>query len=166
VKGFKVEVKEKEGDSTRRVTFSVPSNLVARVAKFSPIRSFGGDIHTDWDGDVTPRDILDAAAESAPGKPGVIKKGNDTIEVMAEGTALEITIRDDRRELLGRPADQPEGDPRAHRRARAGRRGGRQGRGQGSHDHGRAEIGLVIPSGAGSDRAAVILRNPPFAMSS
>jgi hypothetical protein len=95
VKGFKVEVREKEGDSTRRVSFSVPSNLVARVAKFSPIRRFGGDIHTDWDGDVTPRDLLDAAAESAPGKPGVIKKGNDTIEVMAEGTALAITIRDD-----------------------------------------------------------------------
>jgi len=95
VKGFKVEVREKEGDSTRRVSFSVPSNLVARVAKFSPIRRFGGDIHTDWDGDVTPRDLLDAAAESAPGKPGVIKTGNDTIEVMAEGTALAITIRDD-----------------------------------------------------------------------
>jgi hypothetical protein len=95
VKGFKVEVREKEGDSTRRVTFSVPSNLVARVAKFSPIRRFGGDIHTDWDGDITPRDILNAARESAPGKPGIIKKGNDTIEVFAEGTALDITVRDD-----------------------------------------------------------------------
>lgn len=95
VKGFKVEVREKEGDSTRRVTFSVPSNLVARVARFSPIRRFGGDIHTDWGGDVTPRDILNAAADSAPGKPGVIKKGNDTIEVTAEGMALDINVRDD-----------------------------------------------------------------------
>lgn len=95
VKGFKVEVKEREGDSTHRVTFSVPSGLVSRVAKLSPIRRFGGEIHTDWDGDVTPRDILNAASESAPGKPGIIKKGNNTIEVLAEGTALEITIRDD-----------------------------------------------------------------------
>jgi hypothetical protein len=95
VKGFKVEVREKEGDSTRRVTFSVPSNLVARVARFSPIRRFGADIHTDWGGDVTPRDILNAAAESAPGKPGTIKKGNDTIEVMADGMALDINVRDD-----------------------------------------------------------------------
>src|SRR5512145_498532 len=79
VKGFKVEVKEREGDSTHRVTFSVPSGLVSRVAKFSPIRRFGGEIHTDWDGDVTPRDILNAASESAPGKPGIIKKGNNTI---------------------------------------------------------------------------------------
>jgi hypothetical protein len=95
VKGFKVEVKEREGDSTHRVTFSVPSSLVARVAKLSPIRRFGADIHTDWEGDVTPRDILNAAAESAPGRPGVIKKNDHTIEVMADGSALDITIRDD-----------------------------------------------------------------------
>ncbi|HLN80812.1 MAG TPA: hypothetical protein VK389_06840 [Thermoanaerobaculia bacterium] len=95
VKGFKVEVKEREGDSTRRVTFSVPANLVARVAKLSPIRRFGGDIRKDWDGDITPREILDAAAGSAPGKPGVIKRGNNTIEVLAEGTALAIDIKDD-----------------------------------------------------------------------
>jgi len=95
VKGFKVEVKEREGDSTHRVTFSVPSSLVARVAKLSPIRRIGADIHADWKGDVTPRDILNAAAESAPGRPGVIKKDNHTIEVMAAGSALEIAIRDD-----------------------------------------------------------------------
>lgn len=95
VKAFKVEVKEREGDSTRRVTFSVPSNLVARVAKLAPIRSFGADVRADWHGDVTPRDILAAADESAPGRPGVIEKGDDRIEVMAEGTALAITIRDD-----------------------------------------------------------------------
>ena len=95
VKGFKVEVKEREGDSTHRVTFSVPSNLVARVAKLSPIHSIGGDIRADWEGDVTPQDILSAAAESAPGRPGVIKKDDKTIEVVAQGTALDITIRDD-----------------------------------------------------------------------
>src|SRR5687768_4836283 len=95
VKGFKVEVKEREGDSIRRVSFSVPANLVARVAKLSPIRRFGAEIQTDWDADVTPRDILNAAAESAPGRPGVIKKDHETIEVTAEGTALNIVIRDD-----------------------------------------------------------------------
>ena len=95
VRGFKVEVKERDGDSTHRTTFSVPSSVVARVAKFSPIRRFGGDIHTDWDGDITPRDLLNAAAESGPGKPGIIKKGSKTIEVLAEGNALAITIRDD-----------------------------------------------------------------------
>jgi hypothetical protein len=95
VKGFKVEVKEREGDKTHRVSFSVPSNLVARVAKLSPIRRFGADMHADWEGDVSPRDILNAAAESAPGKPGVIRKDDNTIEVLAQGAVLDIVIRDD-----------------------------------------------------------------------
>jgi hypothetical protein len=95
VKGFRVDVKETQNGSTHRVTFSVPSNLVARVAKLSPIRRFGANIHGNWEGDVTPKDVLNAAAESSPGKPGIIKKDNNTIEVMAEGTALDITIRDD-----------------------------------------------------------------------
>lgn len=95
VKGFKVEVREREGDTTRRVTFSVPSNLVARVAKLSPIRRFGSEIHGDWNDDVTPREILDAAAGSAPGKPGVIKRNGNTIEVLAQGTALDIDIKDE-----------------------------------------------------------------------
>jgi hypothetical protein len=96
VRGFQVEVREREGDSTHRVSFSVPASLVARVAKFSPIRRIGGDIRGDWGhGDVTPQEILAAAAESQPGKPGVIQKGNDTIEVMAEGTALSIDVKDD-----------------------------------------------------------------------
>ncbi len=96
VKGFKVEVKEREGDSIHRVTFSVPSSLVARVAKFSPIRRFGADLHGNWDsGEITPREILSAAGESRPGKPGVIKKNDHTIEVVAEGSALDITVRDD-----------------------------------------------------------------------
>jgi hypothetical protein len=96
VKGFKVEIKERDGDSTRRVSFSLPSSLVARVAKLSPIRRFGADLHGNWDrGDITPRQILDAAAQSAPGRPGVIKKEDHTIEVMAEGSALDIVVRDD-----------------------------------------------------------------------
>lgn len=95
VKGFKVEIREREGDSTRRVSFSVPSNLVARVAKLSPIRRFGADLNVDWDSDdVSPREILDAAAGSAPGRPGVIQKDDKTIEVEAVGTALDIRIRD------------------------------------------------------------------------
>ena len=96
MKGFKVEMKEREGDSTHRVTFSLPSSLVARVAKLSPIRRFGADLHGSWDSsDITPRQILDAAGQSAPGRPGVIKKEDHTIEVMAEGSALDIVFRDD-----------------------------------------------------------------------
>ena len=95
VKAYLVEVRQRDGDSTRRVSFTIPTNLIARIAKFAPVDSIGGDLRADWGrGDVTPRDILDAASESAPGKPGVIKKDEYTIEVMADGAALDITIKD------------------------------------------------------------------------
>ena len=96
VKGFKVDVRETENGSTHRVSFSVPSSLVARIAKMTPIRRFGADFHGKWDdSEVSPREILDAAAESSPGKPGVIKKDDKTIEVTADGNALQIVVRDD-----------------------------------------------------------------------
>jgi hypothetical protein len=96
VKGFRVDVRETEGGSTHRVSFSVPSSLVARIAKMTPIRRFGADFHGRWDdGEVNPREILDAAASSSPGKPGVIQRNGHTIEVTAEGTALNIVVKDD-----------------------------------------------------------------------
>jgi hypothetical protein len=95
VKAYRVEVKEREGASTRSVSFSIPTNLIARIAKFAPVDRIGGDLRADWGrGDVTPKDVLDAAAQSAPGKPGVIKRADYTIEVTPDGAALEITIKD------------------------------------------------------------------------
>jgi hypothetical protein len=95
VKAYRVEVREKDGDATRHASFTVPTNLVARIAKFAPIDKIGGELRADWGrGDVTPKDVLDAAAEAAPGKPGVIKRNDYTIEVTPDGAALEITIKD------------------------------------------------------------------------
>jgi len=96
IKGFRVEVRAKDGDSTRRFSFDIPSNLVARIAKLAPVEAIGGDVRTDWGkGDVSPRQILDAAKESEPGKPGVIKKDESVIEVQADGDVLEIDVKDD-----------------------------------------------------------------------
>lgn len=96
IKGFRVEVRSKDGDATRKVAFDIPSNLVARIAKMAHLESIGGDVRAEWGkGDVTPRQILDAAEQSAPGKPGVIKKDDATIEVLADGEALEIDVKDD-----------------------------------------------------------------------
>lgn len=96
IRGFRVEVRSKDGDATRKVAFDIPSNLVARIAKMAHLESIGGDVRAEWGkGDVTPRQILDAAEESAPGKPGVIKKDDATIEVLADGEALEIDVKDD-----------------------------------------------------------------------
>ena len=96
IKGFHVEVRARDGDSTRHVSFDVPSNLLARIAKLAHLEKIGGDVRAEWSkGDVTPRDILDAAEESGPGKPGVIKKDDATIEVVADGEALEIDVKDE-----------------------------------------------------------------------
>lgn len=95
VKGFKVEVQEKENGSLRRVSFSIPSNLVARVAKLAPIERFGADINADWDDDdVSPREILEAADRSEPGKPTLIEKNDKKIEVQGLGNIVEIRVRD------------------------------------------------------------------------
>jgi hypothetical protein len=96
IKGFRVDVRAKDGDSTRRFSLDIPSNLVARIAKLAPVAAIADDARTDWGkGDVTPRQILDAADESEPGKPGVIKKDDTTIEVQADGSVLEIDVKDE-----------------------------------------------------------------------
>ena len=96
VRAYRVEVRERDGGSTRHVSFTIPTNFVARIAKLVPIDSIGGDLRADWGrgGDVTPRDILDAAAASTPEKAGLIKRDDYTIEVTPDGPALEIVIKD------------------------------------------------------------------------
>ena len=95
VRGYRVEVREKDGDATRRLSFTVPVKLLSGVARLSPIDRFGGRFDTDWDGhDLTAREILDAADRSAPGKPGVIEKDDTRIQVAGEGSALQISVED------------------------------------------------------------------------
>jgi hypothetical protein len=96
VKAYRVDVREKEGDHIKKVTFTIPSNLIARVAKLSPVDRIGGNIHADWDGeDVSAQDLLDAAAQSTPDMPGRIERSGKKIDVTAEGTAISIQVVDD-----------------------------------------------------------------------
>ena len=96
IQGFHVEVRSRDGDATRKVSFDVPSNLVARIARMAHLDSFGPDARAEWArGEVTPREILDAAGNTEPGKPGVIHKGDATIEVVADGEALEVDVKDE-----------------------------------------------------------------------
>jgi hypothetical protein len=96
VSGYRIEIEKSEGGSRKHVSFTVPITLVARIASFVPFADIGADARNNWSGgEVTPHDILIAADESAPGKPGVISKGNAKIEVASEGSALEIVARDD-----------------------------------------------------------------------
>jgi hypothetical protein len=95
IKEFRVEVRNKDGDSNRRATFTVPTNLIARLVKLAHLESLGGDIATDWgQGDVSVRDVLEAADRSEPGKPSVIEKGDSKIEVAADGDLLSIDVKD------------------------------------------------------------------------
>ena len=96
VKGYRVEVREKDGDTTRKVTFTVPSNLVARIVRLTPFSNIGMDINADLnDHDLTPREILDAADRSEPGKPVSVEVDNGTVEVMAEGSVIDLSVKDD-----------------------------------------------------------------------
>jgi hypothetical protein len=94
--GFRVEVQKTEGGSRKHVSFHIPISVVARAASLIPVSNFGGDWGSDWsDGNLTARDILDAADKSAPGKPAEIERGRKRIEVTAEGAAVEIVVKDE-----------------------------------------------------------------------
>ncbi len=96
IQGFRVEVRSRDNGNTKTMAFDVPSNLLARIAHLAPLKEIGGDIRSDWArGDVTPREILDAAEKSEPGKPEILKKDDATIEVQSDGEALEIDVKDD-----------------------------------------------------------------------
>ena len=91
IKGYRVEVRERDGDTTRKVSFSVPSNMIARIVRLAPVSSFGVDMRANWDDhDVTPRKILDAADRSEPGKPGVIDLDRGSIEVGKEADMVLV----------------------------------------------------------------------------
>jgi hypothetical protein len=95
IKGYRVEIQKEEGGTRKHVSFTIPIVTVARIASFLPM-----GVHGNWDsdwgkGDVTGKDILEAARESAPGKPGVIERNGNRIEVLADGFALDITVKDD-----------------------------------------------------------------------
>jgi hypothetical protein len=95
LRGFRVEVQKREGASRKHISFHVPIALVARVASLVPMADFGEDWRSGWSEGVTPRDILDAAGRSAPGKPGEIERNHARIEVTADGPALEIVVKDE-----------------------------------------------------------------------
>ena len=95
IKEFKVEVRQREGDATRHLSFKVPTTLISRIAKLSHLDEVGGHLTTDWgDGNVRVQDILEAADKSEPGKPGVIEKGDSKIEVTDEHGTLVIHVKD------------------------------------------------------------------------
>lgn len=97
IKGFRVDVKKKDGDEVRRVSFNVPVALLAQLTRIAHLDDdFDRDIRRAWDDkDITPREILDAADESEKGKPAVIKRDDATIEVGTSGDNIVIDVKKD-----------------------------------------------------------------------
>ncbi len=99
VRAFRVEVKKKDGDETRHLTFNVPVALLAQMTRLAHLENFESDMRREFEkGEITPRQILDAADESEEGengKPGVIKKDETTIEVRKDGSAIRIDVKDE-----------------------------------------------------------------------
>lgn len=95
IRGYRVEIEKTRGAERKHLSLSIPIAAVARIASLIPVSNIGRDWDSDWgNGGVTGRDILDAAAGSAPGKPGVIERDGNRIEVTADGPALEIVVKD------------------------------------------------------------------------
>jgi hypothetical protein len=97
IRGFRVEVRQTEGDETRTFHFNVPVSLLAQLTRLAKIDdALDGDIRAAWDREeITPRAILEAADASAPDKPGVIETDDAKVEVRSEGDAILIDVEDD-----------------------------------------------------------------------
>jgi|SRR6187200_1118871 len=99
IRAFHVQVKKKDGGETRTLSFNVPVGLLAQLTRLAHIENFESDLQREFEkGEITPREILDAADESEEGpdgKPGVIKKDDATIEVRKDGSAIRIDVQDD-----------------------------------------------------------------------
>jgi CelD/BcsL family acetyltransferase involved in cellulose biosynthesis len=98
IRGYRVEISKTEtgGGGRKHVAFTVPMSALARIASLAPVSDIGGNAKADWgEGQVTARDILDAAERSKPGEPGIIEKDHKKIEVQADGAAIEIHVTDD-----------------------------------------------------------------------
>lgn len=97
IKGFRVEVKTKDGDETRKLSIPVPVSLLAQLARLANIDdALDGEIRAHWDdADITPRQILDAADAATAEKPGVITHEDKVIEVRTQDQSILIDVRDD-----------------------------------------------------------------------
>lgn len=103
VRSFRVQIDGDRDGRRKHVSVRIPGFLVGKVSSLASHAWDEGDF-TDWDfsGEeghvrITPRDILDAADKSAPGKPTAIpirEGGDDRLEVVREGENVRIVVYD------------------------------------------------------------------------
>ena len=102
VHSFRVQIDGDRDGRRQHVSVRIPGFLVAKVSSLASHALEDAEF-TDWNFDgenghtrVTPKDILDAAAKSEPGKPSIISLhgGDDRLEVSREAENVRIVIFD------------------------------------------------------------------------
>jgi hypothetical protein len=103
VRSFRVQIDGEHDGRHKHVSVRIPGFLVGKVSSLASTAWDENDF-ADWDfsGDgervrITPRDILDAADKSEPGKPTPIairRGGEDRLEVSREGENIRVLVYD------------------------------------------------------------------------
>ena len=116
VRSFRVQIDGDRDGRRKHVSVRIPGFLVGKVSSLASHAWDEGDF-TVWDfsGEeghvrITPRDILDAADKSAPGKPVAIpirEGGDDRLEVSREGDVIHIVVFDHGRHDVEITAPRP-----------------------------------------------------------
>ncbi len=116
VRSFRVQIDGDRDGRRRHVSVRIPGFLVGKVSSLASAAWDENDF-ADWDfsgeGDrvrITPKDILDAADKSEPGKPTPIlirSGGEDRLEVSREGETIHIVVYDHGRHDVEITAPRP-----------------------------------------------------------
>ena len=116
VRSFRVQIDGDRDGRRQHVSVRIPGFLVGKVSNLAS-RAWDEQDFTDWDfsGDgghvrITPRDILDAADRSEPGKSAPIpirEGGDDRLEVSRDGESIRIVVYDHGRHDVEITAPRP-----------------------------------------------------------
>lgn len=103
VRSFRVQIDDSRDGRRKHVSVRIPGFLVGKVSSLASHAWDEGNF-TDWDFDseqghvrITPRDVLDAADRSEPGKPVAVpirEGGDDRLEVSREDGTIHIVVYD------------------------------------------------------------------------
>lgn len=103
VRSFRVEIDGTRDGRRRHVSVRIPGFLVGKVSSLAS-HAWDENDFAEWDFNgegerirITPRDILDAADKSEPGKPVAVpirEGGEDRLEVSRDGEAVRIQVFD------------------------------------------------------------------------
>jgi hypothetical protein len=103
VRSFRVQIDGDHDGRHKHVSVRIPGFLVGKVSSLAS-HAWDENDFADWDfrgdGDrvrITPKDLLDAADRSEPGKPTAIpirSGGEDRLEVSREGDEIHVVVYD------------------------------------------------------------------------